>query len=108
MGVTGALIGGALLGLGVTALGGGLGKSSYGSMASSASSYQNAASTMPAMPETPVAPDDDSAAKNESMLAAEEEERKKRLAAAEANKTSVTGGLGVTTPANVQRKTLLG
>jgi hypothetical protein len=102
-------LGGALLGLGASAMmGAGKSKSQYSSMLDSRSDYESAAQAMPAMPETPAAPDDGGAAKNESMLAAEEEERRKRAAAAAANAVNVTGGLGLTTPANVQRKTLLG
>lgn len=103
MGMAGALIGGALLGA-TLMKGGSSSTPTYSN--SSQIAYQNAVSTMPETPDAPVSPDDGT--KSDAILAAEEEERKKRAAEAEANKTNFTGGLGLTTPANIQRKTLLG
>lgn len=107
MGVTGALIGGALLGLGVSALTSG-GNQNYGYQQPNQINYQNQINSIPTAPEAPVSPTEDNASKSAAMLEAEEEERRKRAAEAEANRTNFTGGLGVSSPATVQRKTLLG
>ena len=98
---------GAALGLGVSALTSG-GNQNYGYSMPNTINYQNQIATIPTAPEAPVSPADDNAAKSAAMLEAEEEEKKRRAAEAEANKTNFTGGLGVSTPATVQRKTLLG
>lgn len=108
LGPIGTILGGALLGLGASKL---LSPKTpdYSSMFSAAGNQQNAVPTAPAAPEAPTAPD---ASGNEqtsqAMQAAEEEERRKRAAEAAANRTNYTGGLGVTSPANISRKTLLG
>ena len=106
MGMTAGLIGGAILGLGSMFLGNK--KSKTPEYSSSLINYQNAAASAPVTPEAPTTPTVDGEKKSEAMRLAEEEEKKKRAAEAEANKTNYTSGLGVTTPANVQRKTLLG
>lgn len=106
MGATAAIIGGAVLGLGASKLFGGGGKTQ--DYSSSLINYQNAAASMPKTPEAPTTPTADGEKKSAAMTAAEEEEKKRRAAEAEANKTNHTGGLGITTPASVQRKTLLG
>lgn len=98
---------GAALGLGVSALTSG-GSQNYGYTAPNTINYLDQIATVPTAPEAPVSPADDNAAKSAAMLEAEEEEKKRRAAEAEANKTNFTGGLGVSTPATVQRKTLLG
>lgn len=98
-------LGGALLG----AL---FGNSQNNSQSSSTQSYtpiqfqQN--SPIATMPQAPEAPSAEDGSKTEAMLTAEEEERKKRAAEAEANRTNYTGGLGLTSAANINRKTLLG
>ena len=54
------------------------------------------------------APEAEDGLKTAAVLAAEEEEKRKRAEIAEMNKTNYTGGLGMTTAANNQRKQLLG
>lgn len=106
MGLPGALIGGMLVG---SALGlfGSRNQTDYSSMFSP-TPILNAA-PVPTAPQAPtVTNSDGSAQKSASILQAEDEERKRMAAEKEANKTNFTGGLGLTSPANVQRKTLLG
>lgn len=98
---------GAALGLGVSALSSG-GSQNYGYQMPNTINYQNQIATIPTAPEAPVSPDTGDAAKTAAMLEAEEEEKRRLAAEAEANKTNFTGGLGVSTPASIQRKTLLG
>ena len=103
MGMAATVIGGALAGLGVALFG----KKSKGpSTGGMQSDFGNVVASAPQTPQAPIVPE--TGQKSDSMLAAEEEERKRRLAEAEANETNYSGGLGVTTPANVGRKTLLG
>ncbi|MCC8108770.1 MAG: hypothetical protein LIQ30_06930 [Planctomycetes bacterium] len=105
MGVATALIGGAMLGLGISSLGN---RNRAPSYSPSQINYQSPAATLPTLPEAPVEPTDDGAKKSDAILAAEEEERKRRAAEAAANRTNHTSGLGIIASANVDRKTLLG
>ncbi|MCD8349615.1 MAG: hypothetical protein LUC93_03290 [Planctomycetaceae bacterium] len=103
MGVPAALIGGALLG---TLLGGKGNSGGYDtSFNSGGINYQSPAA---AIPEAPEAPANDDGSKSDSVLAAEEDERKRRAAEQEANRTNFTSGLGLTSSANINRKSLLG
>lgn len=108
MGVAaGAILGGALLGFGAAAMSGGKqDMPNYNSTFNTAT--PNAPTTVPTMPQAPTVPKEEGDKPSDDMLAAQEAERKKRAAEAEKNKTNVTGGMGLTTPATVQRKTLLG
>lgn len=106
MGVPAALIGGALLGLGLSRMGSSSQQSYSGSYGSGIQyQNQNPIATVPAAPEAPVA---DDGTKSDAVLAAEEEERKRRAAEAEANRTNFTGGLGLSTTPSLDKKSLLG
>lgn len=106
MGVMAAVLGGALLGVGMASK---MGKQKkevdYGQVNQA---FNNTVSTVPQAPQIPILPTDNGNQKSNDMLLAEEEERKRRLAEAEANKTNHTSGLGVTGDAAIGRKTLLG
>lgn len=105
MGVAGALVGGALLGMGLSSMGNRNQSSSANTYTNSIAYENTPAATVPVAPEAPTAED---GSKSDAVLAAEEEERKRRAAEAEANKTNYTSGLGVTTPANIGKNSLLG
>lgn len=106
MGGAAATIGGALLGLGVSALMSK--KQKTPDVSALNANFAQSVAAIPQAPQAPVVPDGDGTKKSDDMLAAEEEERKRRLAEAEANKTNHTSGLGVTGDAAIGRKTLLG
>lgn len=99
-------MGGALLGLGISALN--KGQTSMPDLSAANINYQDTVGKLPTVPEAPTTPTEDGSKKSDAMLAAEEAERKRRAQEAEANKTNHTTGLGVTSSANVDRKTLLG
>lgn len=105
MGAIGSVLGGALMGVGMSA---GAAKPSFSYGADVNAGMEPTKPAVPEAPATEVNPRDETAQQNALMEAEREKERQKAAYRREQSKEVFTAGLGATGMAETARKTLLG